>query len=246
MDDIPILKVTGVYDNKKTAEGMRTGWGLSLLLTTPKDKILFDVGADQEIFSHNLQELNIALDTVTSVVLSHPHCDHVGGLAVVLRANPNLTVYVPDSLPQFKERELSSFGINSVCSAEPHKISDYVYTSGRLHGDYRGTAIGEQNLITESKKGPVVVVGCSHPGITTILERAIEITGEAPYLVMGGFHLFSKSKQELNQIIDQFIQKSVKKVAPMHCTGKDAETLLKQRFGENYLDFRAGDEIEVN
>ncbi|MCI1821663.1 MAG: MBL fold metallo-hydrolase [Megasphaera sp.] len=47
-------------------------------------KLLFDVGYT-DIFIKNAQKMNINLDNVNTIVLSHGHNDHVGGLADLIR-----------------------------------------------------------------------------------------------------------------------------------------------------------------
>jgi len=44
-----------------------------------EDRILFDVG-DSDAFLVNAQKMNIDIDNISKVVISHGHDDHTGGL----------------------------------------------------------------------------------------------------------------------------------------------------------------------
>jgi 7,8-dihydropterin-6-yl-methyl-4-(beta-D-ribofuranosyl)aminobenzene 5'-phosphate synthase len=61
-------------------------WGFSALVEANSRRILFDTGARPETVLHNAGELKIDLSSVTDVVLSHHHGDHVGGLVTLRHA----------------------------------------------------------------------------------------------------------------------------------------------------------------
>ena len=67
----------------------------------PRDRrILFDTGQNLAI-SNNARELGIDLNQIDSVVLSHGHYDHTGGLQSLLACNSNFTLYAhPDVFGQ--------------------------------------------------------------------------------------------------------------------------------------------------
>jgi 7,8-dihydropterin-6-yl-methyl-4-(beta-D-ribofuranosyl)aminobenzene 5'-phosphate synthase len=63
--------------------------GYSVLLTVHRNgeakSILYDAGLSQETVTHNLDVLEIELENVEAIVLSHGHADHHGGLEGMLR-----------------------------------------------------------------------------------------------------------------------------------------------------------------
>lgn len=61
-------------------------WGFAALLEADGHRILIDTGSRPETVLHNAEELKIDLATVTDVVLTHHHGDHVGGLLELRRA----------------------------------------------------------------------------------------------------------------------------------------------------------------
>ena len=65
-------------------EPLRAEHGLSLLLTIARggqrDTILYDCGLSRDGVTHNLDVLGLRMEDVRTVVLSHGHADHHGGL----------------------------------------------------------------------------------------------------------------------------------------------------------------------
>jgi len=60
-------------------------WGFAALLEVDGRRLLIDTGARPETVLRNAQELGVDLSTVTDVVLTHNHADHVGGLVMLRR-----------------------------------------------------------------------------------------------------------------------------------------------------------------
>jgi len=238
------MKLTGVYDNTARREGLRPGWGFSLLVTTGSKKILFDTGADLLVLKNNLKELDVSPSTLDGIALSHPHCDHVGGLSAVLKKNPDLTVVFTENFPASTKKKIESYGARPLKLSEPRELWGNIWSTGELTVQYRGRELPEQGLILESSSGPILVSGCAHPGITEMVLRAKEVTGIAPYLVIGGFHLGNKSTAELRRIVNE-LKGSVNRLAPTHCTGNEAIRYIRKVFGEDSLDFGAGTQIEI-
>jgi 7,8-dihydropterin-6-yl-methyl-4-(beta-D-ribofuranosyl)aminobenzene 5'-phosphate synthase len=60
-------------------------WGFAALLEVDGRRILIDTGERPATVLRNAEELGIDLATVTDVVLTHNHSDHVGGLVLLRR-----------------------------------------------------------------------------------------------------------------------------------------------------------------
>jgi 7,8-dihydropterin-6-yl-methyl-4-(beta-D-ribofuranosyl)aminobenzene 5'-phosphate synthase len=74
------------------------------------------------------------------------------------------------------------------------------------------------------------VVGCSHPGIETILAEAAKIDTRI-YTVVGGLHLVDKSDQEVTQTVANLKNKwKAERITAGHCTGELAQTQFEQVF----------------
>ena len=54
-------------------------------------------------------------------------------------------------------------------------------------------------------------------------------------LVLGGFHLGGKSRGQLDNIIAELRRLGVEKVAPCHCTGEQAMSMLADEWGHHFI-----------
>ncbi|WP_406656494.1 MBL fold metallo-hydrolase [Methanolobus sp. ZRKC2] len=174
------MKLTVVYDNE-AKEGLQEGWGFSCFIETPEKNILFDTGWDGHLLLANMSRLSISPMNIDTLVLSHQHWDHIGGLPTILDVKPDMEIYVPASFSPHLRRDVSSRCqvLHEIKDAED--ICKNVYTTGEL-----GTDIREQSLVIDSGKGFFVVTGCTHPGLKTVLDSASvfgEVTG-----IIGGLH----------------------------------------------------------
>ena len=61
-------------------------WGFAALVEVDGYRLLYDTGGRPETVLHNAGEMGIDLSSVTDVVLSHHHGDHVAGLLTLRRA----------------------------------------------------------------------------------------------------------------------------------------------------------------
>ena len=100
--------------------------------------------------------------------------------------------------------------------------------------------IKEQSLLVDSPQGMVVVTGCSHPGIVSILERAKTVLDRPIHLVFGGFHLMQHTDRAMERIIARFRELGVAKCGATHCTGEHQIDLFREAFGEDYVSMGVG------
>jgi len=236
----PPLKFTVLYDNYVHQEGTQADWGFSCLIEGAEKTILFDTGTKPEILMSNVKALNVDLKKVEIVVLSHEHGDHTGGLPAVLAANPKVTVFYPVSFSPEFGRKVGETGAEVRTVDKPVEICRNVFLTGEM-----GDRIKETSLILDSPRGLVIVTGCSHQGIVSILKRAKEIREKPIHLVFGGFHLGNAPDAEVQAIIAAFRDLKVECCGATHCTGDRPIALFKAAFGANYLPIGTGKVIEV-
>lgn len=86
------LVITLLVDNTAGGQGMQAEHGLSFWIERGDARILFDTGQGM-VLEHNAKMLGIPLASVDSIVLSHGHYDHTGGLSDVLNLADCPTVY---------------------------------------------------------------------------------------------------------------------------------------------------------
>lgn len=233
-------KLTIVYDNNPYDPRLRAAWGFACYMRVKDAKILFDTGGDPGILLDNMRKLDISVDEIQVIVLSHIHGDHVGGVFGILKRNSRVKVYLPASFPEDFKFRVERFGCEVVEVDKPVKIRDGVASTGEL-----GSGIKEQSLIVNSSRGLIVVTGCAHPGVANIVRKAIELTGENVYLVVGGFHLGGRSKEHIEAIAGQLRSLNVAKVAPCHCSGDLAKRVFKDFFNANYIEAGVGKTLEI-
>jgi len=234
-----VIRCTILFDNYPYDENLEPGWGFACLIEGCGKTVLFDTGADGEILLQNMQRLGIDPASPEIVVISHHHLDHIGGLGSFLQQNANQELYLPPSIDEERIRLYSEMGASVRVVKEPQVLIPGVCVTGPM-----GRHIIEQSLILETSRGLVIIAGCSHPGIVEIVRKAVALTGENVYLVFGGFHLRSKNRREIANIIDAFHDIGVQKVGPTHCTGDQPIQAFRENYEDNFVPMGVGRVIE--
>lgn len=95
------IRITMLVENTAKGRNIQGEHGLSYWIDTGVSRILFDTGQTPEVLFHNAKRLNIDLATVDTIVLSHGHYDHTGGLTQLLEhcQHPKLVLH-PGALDQ--------------------------------------------------------------------------------------------------------------------------------------------------
>lgn len=233
------LTITILYDNYSFDKRLQTNWGFSALIEDHDQRVLFDTGGDSPTLLINMGVLGIKPMGINTLVLSHAHGDHTGGLEGLLRKGVSPTIYLPPSFPASYKRNL-----NQRCRVEEvapgQEIRPGIFTTGEM-----GQGIPEQALVLRTSLGSVLITGCAHPGIVKMIERAKSLFDEPVYLVMGGFHLRSKSPVQIEGILSKFRQLGVEKAAPSHCTGEEAIAMFEKEYSEDFIRLGAGKIISL-
>jgi 7,8-dihydropterin-6-yl-methyl-4-(beta-D-ribofuranosyl)aminobenzene 5'-phosphate synthase len=268
-------RVTILYDAFGGKEGLTRDWGFAALVEYGGKRILFDTGNNGAIFARNVRALRVDLSRLDFVVISHRHGDHTSGLSHVLRLNPRVKVYapreafggfgsaipgsfyrrdatLPDSMRYFAgspPAELASGSawpeanvqwIDTLTQVAPEVtiISTVSKTPGTLE-------LRELSLAVRGPEGMVLLVGCSHPGIETILEASRPL-GERVHLIFGGLHLPAAPDTTIGRIVSSLRNRwGVARIAPGHCTGEPAFAALRRIFGSQYVYAGLGVVTEV-
>lgn len=237
------MKIKILFDKAALDSGFLTGWGFSCLID---DKTLFDTGEEGSSLLSNIKNLKIDINKIDSIVISHDHWDHTGGLWDVLSQNLGIKVFAcPKFSNGFKEKVFKLKG-SLIENSGFKSISKDIFVTGEISGEYAGAYMPEQALIVKTDKGISVVTGCAHPGIVKILEKVKEnLPEEKIYLVIGGFHLMDKDSRFIKSIIERFQGLEVQNVAPTHCSGIEAEEIFKAAYRDHFISVKSGQTIEV-
>jgi 7,8-dihydropterin-6-yl-methyl-4-(beta-D-ribofuranosyl)aminobenzene 5'-phosphate synthase len=230
-----------IYDNYVTKPGTKSDWGFSVLIVGFDKEVLFDTGTKPEIFESNLHTLGIDPSGINILVLSHEHGDHTGGISSLVKMKTGIPVLMPNSFsPGFKQ-QMVGLGLKPVMIEAPSMICPNLYTSGEFKYE-----IPEEALVVDTKKGLVVLTGCAHPGIISMLTKIKNDFGKNIYMVCGGFHLMYKPDEEIKTIISEMKKLGVVKCGATHCTGEKQIKLFKDAFNENYVELGTGNKIVIN
>ncbi len=231
------VRLTVLVDNEP-GPGLRSSWGLSILVERGDRRYLFDADTEPEVLEYNVRVLGVDLGSLEFALLSHPHSDHYGGFELVGRVAPGLTVYTPRGSGRVA-RLLRSWGLRPVEVGDAAWLAEGVGTTGPLEGTYMGRGIPEQAMVVESGNGAVILVGCSHPGVDNLVAAAVEKLGVKPVLVIGGFHGPSR------EVLDRLASLVEGKICPIHCSGEEAKRYVATRYPDKYCEARSGTVIRV-
>ncbi len=232
--DKPVT-VKVIYDNYVKVNGLKSDWGYAILIQGLDEAILFDTGAKPEIFESNFKQMGLDASKIDYLILSHEHGDHTEGIPAFIKMKSGIPVIIPYSFSVQFKKKMSGYGLEPLLVRESAKICDNLFTSGEF--DFQ---IAEHALVLNTKKGLVVMTGCSHPGIVEMLKEIKNNFNKNIYMVFGGFHLLQKSDKEMNAIISEMKALGVVRCGATHCTGEPQIRMIKEAFGENYFDLGAG------
>lgn len=149
------IKLTTLSENTAGRVGLLAEWGLSILVEVDNYKVLLDTGLDTSA-AYNAVVMGIELSAVDSIVLSHGHRDHTGGLRRVLNSMRRKIEVIahPDiwaskysrtfgkqeqyaGIP-FPREALENWGASFRLTKEPAWIKDNIVTTGEIpmHAEY--------------------------------------------------------------------------------------------------------------
>jgi 7,8-dihydropterin-6-yl-methyl-4-(beta-D-ribofuranosyl)aminobenzene 5'-phosphate synthase len=234
------LQMTIVYDNNTFGENLKADWGFSCLFRGLEKSILFDTGRNGKILLSNMEKIKIYPGEIDTVFLSHEHKDHTGGLDALLSQNSNVEVWLPNFFSSRFKNKIKNHGSTVREVASFQGICEGAYTSGIIE-----SWIKEQSLILNTGKGLILITGCAHPRIVTIIDTVKKLLKKNIHMVFGGFHLAAFNESEISEIIEKFREFGVQKVGPCHCTGDDARRLFSEEYKINFIETGVGKVIRV-
>jgi 7,8-dihydropterin-6-yl-methyl-4-(beta-D-ribofuranosyl)aminobenzene 5'-phosphate synthase len=107
------------------------------------------------------------------------------------------------------------------------------------------TLADDRALILDTKKGLVVLLGCSHRGVINTLNHVTQIAGRNTiHAILGGLHLGKASDEKLEKIVDHLHTFGLDKIGVGHCTGPKAFVALANEYKEKVFLNTVGNVME--
>jgi 7,8-dihydropterin-6-yl-methyl-4-(beta-D-ribofuranosyl)aminobenzene 5'-phosphate synthase len=197
------MKIITLIEDSQIDGHLGAEHGLSFYMETEKHKILFDVG-QSSLFACNARRLHIDLSLIDTVVISHGHYDHGGGLEDLIRINNHAKIYIQKSAfdkyySMRKENEYTYIGLSEkldlsrfILLDDDYRIDDELMIINQIetktffpnsnHTMFKkvdGKMVlddfkHEQSLLVTSKNQNVLCTGCSHKGIVNIINQTFK------------------------------------------------------------------------
>lgn len=208
-----------LVENTASSKDFKSTHGLSLYVETKAHKILFDLGPGK-LFLENANKLNVPIEEIDTVVISHGHYDHGGALKEFLKVNNKAKIYLQETAfqPYYSNAFFLKVYIGLDASLKENErfiltkglfpiddelqlfsdISEHRFNTGaskrllkKVGNRYEpDTFDHEQNLLVKENNSFYLFAGCAHNGIVNIIDKAEQIAGKEMKHVIGGFHLF--------------------------------------------------------
>ncbi len=276
------MRIINLVENTEGRSGCIYEHGLSFYIETDNHKVLLDLGQTDSSLT-NAGILGVDLKAVDTVVLSHGHYDHSGGIMPFSVINNRAAIYMQESaggeyyaddgrmalgdryryigidkdileLPQVTllhgdyvlDDELELFSIKNRTHMLP-------FTNKRLliktEAGFVPDNFGHEHFLVVKDKGLTVLLsGCAHNGILSILDAYKEKYASHPDIVISGFHLMIRREYRENELkevqaIAQELCKYKTKFYTCHCTGIPAFVEMKKIMGDQLEYVHSGEEI---
>ena len=231
-------KMTVIVDNTPY-NGLSGEWGLSILVEHDGKNILVDAGAS-DLFVENMKALGKNIADVDYGVLSHAHYDHANGIPRFFEENKKAKFYLRETTAENCYAKKFIFkkyiGIPKMMTKNSHKTPG-LERIGQREMMYQKTKDGwkpdnfshEQSLVFETYKGLVIINSCSHGGAVNIINEVKQTFPDKHiYGLIGGFHLFNKSEEEVRNVARNILDTGIDYVCTGHCTKDRAYGIMKE------------------
>ena len=211
------MRIVTLVENTCGHEDCIAEHGLSIYIETEKHKLLLDTGQTDAVVK-NAETLGIDLSAVDTVILSHGHYDHSGGILPFAEENPEARIIMQKSAAEPHYNGERYIGIDTDILKLPNiqlidgdmELDDELFLFSGITGrrcypqgnkklsrmengvQVPDDFLHEQCLVIKQNGKSWLLSGCSHNGILNIIDRYREIFGNAPDYVITGFHMMKK------------------------------------------------------
>ena len=143
------LQITILAENTVRRPGLLSEHGWSVWIEADERRILFDTGQGL-VLRHNVDKLDIPLETAHLVALSHGHFDHTGGLSTVFGFTQSIDLYLHPAaleekyrrektpphraigIPKYDEPSLREQTNQLIWTSKPTKLAEDIFLTGEI------------------------------------------------------------------------------------------------------------------
>ncbi len=211
------MKIITLVENTSEKEECIAEHGLSIYIETQKHKLLLDTGQTDAVVK-NAEALGIDLTAVDTVILSHGHYDHSGGILPFSKLNHTAQIVMQRTTAEPHFNGERYIGIDTDILKLPNirllggdlQLDDELFlfsgiTGRRCYpqGNRKLSCLKdgvkteddfahEQCLVITRNGKRWLLSGCAHNGILNILDKYKEHFGADPDYVISGFHMMKR------------------------------------------------------
>lgn len=102
----------------------------------------------------------------------------------------------------------------------------------------------EQSLVFDRGEDLVVFNCCSHGGADNIIREVSEQLHKPVRAMIGGFHIFHKSREQVRELAERIRSTGVKEIYTGHCTGEGSFHVMQEELGDMVKQLHVGLEME--
>ncbi|MHB8840656.1 MAG: MBL fold metallo-hydrolase [Candidatus Aquicultor sp.] len=277
-DSVKRLSILPLVEYYTADNGLMGEPGVSYLITADDYRILFDVGYNvsgehPSALLRNMRKLDVRLEDITAIFISHLHLDHVGGMQAQRNKTfalstgdidlNGITAYVPASMSHPSAKITLVEG--------PITIAPGIFSIGPINRAlwFMGLTPEQAIAINVEDKGIVLVVGCGHQSVERLLRRTEELFDIPVYGVIGGLHypvtasrmkfniqrIFGTgklpwqriTKAETEKTLSELLKKNLGVVGvSSHDSCDWTLSLFRDAFKARYKEVRVGEEITIS
>ena len=225
------IRVVCLIENTEGTNGCSYAHGLSFYIETAKHKILMDLGPSGDTLE-NAKKLGIDLSMIDTVILSHGHYDHSGGIIPFSKINNKAAIYIQKTAAgEFYSDDGDKYRYIGIDKEIPtlqqvrfiegdyvideelslfvmdERPGDVPFTNFRLKEKVDDSYVQdnfrhEQFLVLKDNDRKILFSGCAHNGILNILKEYKRKNGVEPDAVISGFHLMKKTEYSDDELLE--------------------------------------------
>lgn len=218
------MRIVTLVENSCGNENCIAEHGLSIYIETEKHKLLLDTGQTDAVV-RNAEALGVDLIAVDTVILSHGHYDHSGGILPFSKLNHTAQIIMQRLAAEPHYNGERYIGIDTDILKLPNvrlidgdmQLDDELFLFSGITGrrcypqgnrklscmrkgeKVPDDFVHEQCLVITQNGKRCLLSGCAHNGILNILDRYKELFNSYPDYVITGFHMMKREGEHTEE-----------------------------------------------